>query len=352
MPSDRAPLLLACAMIFAGLCGCAGGGRDDAGPAAGRPGWAIALHGGAGVIERSEGDEARRAHVRSLDAALRAGSERLARGGSAMDAVEIVVRMLEDDPLFNAGRGAAFTADGRHELDACVMDGKTLGCGAVAGVTTVKNPVSLARLVMQQTRHVLLARDGAEAFADSVGVERVDNAWFDTEHRRRMLEDWRSKQRADALSPGGPTPGASFGTVGAVALDREGNLAAATSTGGLTGKRFGRVGDTPIVGAGTLADNASCAVSCTGTGEEFIRHGVARDISARIKYLGRSPEQAAREVVMGTLRPDDGGVIVLGADGRIAMVFNTAGMFRAAADSTGRREVAIWNENEPLEAAP
>ncbi len=341
------PVLLALLILATIAGGCASGRSTST-----RPDWAIALHAGAGVIDKSASDLERREHVRSLEAALRAGSERLSAGGQAIDAVELVVRMLEDDPRFNAGRGAAFTAEGRHELDACIMDGRTLACGAVAGVTTVRNPVSLARLVMERTRHVLLARDGAEAFADTVGVERVDNAWFDTPKRRQMLEEWRAAQPVSTTSAPPAPPTARFGTVGAVALDRAGNLAAATSTGGLTGKRFGRVGDSPIVGAGTLADNASCAVSCTGTGEEFIRHSVARDIAARIKYLRRSPEQAARDLVFNTLKPDDGGVIVLRADGRIAMVFSSEGMFRAAADSTGRREVAIWDQREPLEPAP
>lgn len=346
MPRDLRLPVLAFLLLASCLGGCAPGQR-----AASRPDWAIALHGGAGVLDRTIPDQERREHVRSLEAALRAGSDRLASGGTALDAVELVVRILEDDPRFNAGRGAAFTADGRHELDACIMDGSTLACGAVAGVTTVRNPISLARLVMTNTRHVLLAREGAEAFADTVGVERVDNAWFDTPKRRQMLDEWRAAQPASTASAA-LSDAARFGTVGAVALDRNGNLAAATSTGGLTGKRFGRIGDSPIVGAGTLADNASCAVSCTGTGEEFIRHSVARDIASRIKYLRRSPEQAARDLVFNTLKPDDGGVIVLGADGRIAMVFSSEGMFRAAADSTGRREVAIWAETEPLEPAP
>jgi beta-aspartyl-peptidase (threonine type) len=340
------PLLLALLILATIAGGCASGRSTPA-----RPDWAIALHAGAGVIDKNASDTERREHVRSLEAALRAGSDRLAAGGTAIDAVELVVRILEDDPRFNAGRGAAFTADGRHELDACIMDGRTLACGAVAGVTTVRNPVSLARLVMERTGHVLLARDGAEAFADTVGVERVDNAWFDTPKRRQMLDEWRAAQPVSTASAA-RSSATRFGTVGAVALDRSGNLAAATSTGGLTGKRFGRVGDSPIVGAGTLADNASCAVSCTGTGEEFIRHSVARDIAARIKYLRRSPEQAARDLVFSTLKPDDGGVIVLGADGRIAMAFSSEGMFRAAADSTGRREVAIWDRNEPLEGSP
>lgn len=342
----RDPLPLLALLILASIAGGCVSSRSV--PA--RPEWAIALHAGAGVIDKTASDQERREHVRSLESALRAGSDRLAAGGTALDAVELVVRILEDDPRFNAGRGAAFTADARHELDACVMDGRTLACGAVAGVTTVRNPISLARLVMQNTKHVLLARDGAEAFADTVGVERVDNAWFDTPKRRQMLDEWRAAQPASTASAA-RLSAARFGTVGAVALDRNGNLAAATSTGGLTGKRFGRIGDSPIVGAGTLADNASCAVSCTGTGEEFIRHSVARDIAARIKYLGRSPAQAARDLVFNTLKPDDGGVIVLGADGRIAMVFSSEGMFRAAADSTGRREVAIWDQPEPLEPA-
>lgn len=327
--------------------------------------WAIVLHGGAGVIDKDTPPERVREYTDSLARALAVGIEMLEAGRPALDAVEAVVMTLEDDEKFNAGRGAVFTAEGRNELDASIMDGATLRCGAVAGVTTVKNPVRLARRVMERTRHVLLSREGAEAFADSLGpdIARVEPSYFFTTRRWRVLEEVL-KERGEpmpplpkgvSLSAGDDPPAtqsvrdtrsATFGTVGCVALDRSGNLAAATSTGGMSGKRWARIGDSPIIGAGNYANNASCAVSGTGTGEEFIRHGVARDISDRMLYKGVSLNQAAREVVHGVLRPDDGGIIAVSRSGEIAMVFNSDGMFRAAADSTGRLEVGIWERPE------
>lgn len=301
--------------------------------------FAIAIHGGAGVIDRASPEGERTAYVAALERALREGRDRLARGDAALDVVEGVVRILEDDPLFNAGKGAVFTATGEHELDASIMDGRTLSCGAVAGVRTVRNPISLARLVMERTPHVMLAGDGAEQFATSMGVQRVDPAYFDTPQRRKAYETWRQSQKQ--VDPAQPR---SRGTVGCVALDRAGNLAAATSTGGMTGKRFGRVGDSPVIGAGTYASNETCAVSCTGTGEEFIRHAAAFQVSAIMRYAGADVESAARTVIFERLKPDDGGLIALSRDGRIAMPYSTAGMFRGAADSTGRFTVAIWEE--------
>jgi beta-aspartyl-peptidase (threonine type) len=287
---------------------------------------------------------------KSLGAALDLGTKLLAGGGMSLDAVEQVIRQLEDDPLFNAGKGAVFNAAGGHELDASIMDGRILACGAVAAVRTVRHPISLARLVMVKTRHVLLTSDGAERFADEMRVERVENTWFDTDRRRR---EWERAKAAEAdkqsrrlgtstpltthRSP--PTP--HYGTVGCVCLDTRGNLAAGTSTGGLTNKKFGRVGDSPIVGAGTYASNATCAVSCTGKGEQFIRHAVAYDIAARLRYLKQPLAQAVSEVLGKTLNKDDGGIIAVGADGTIAMDFSTGGMARAAADSGGRREVKL-----------
>jgi beta-aspartyl-peptidase (threonine type) len=316
-----------------------GGCGDD--PSDTRPGssadrdvrsWALAVHGGAGVPRGSLSEEQQSTYRASLEAALRSGVAILERGGSSLDAVEQVVRQLEDDPLFNAGKGAVFSNAGINELDASIMDGSTLACGGVAGVTTVKNPISLARLVMEQTTHVLLAREGAEQFGEEMGVERVEQAYFFTQDRWDRLE--RIKNAAKK-KPGG-------GTVGAVALDRHGNLAAGTSTGGLTNKMYGRVGDSPIIGAGTYADNTTCAVSCTGQGEEFIRHGVARSIAALMELRDLNLQEAADRVVHQRLQPDDGGVIAVDGRGNISMTFNTAGMFRAAADSNGRFEVAIW----------
>lgn len=307
------------------------------------PSWAIAIHGGAGVLGKVAPPEERAEYTRSLAAALRIGSDELARGGTALDAVQLVVRNLEDNPLFNAGKGAVFTYDGAHELDASIMDGSNLRCGAVAGVKTVKNPIGLARLVMERSPHVLLIGDGAEKFADGMGVERVDNSYFDTPKRR---EAWKQRRaEIDKQSQGATDPRSTYGTVGAVALDSQGNLAAATSTGGMTCKRWGRVGDSPIIGAGTYADTHA-AISCTGTGEEFIRHGVARQIALLVEH-GKPATAAADLVVNHRLKPDDGGVIVVSRAGDIAMLFNSEGMFRGAADSRGRFEVGIWDTMEP-----
>jgi beta-aspartyl-peptidase (threonine type) len=305
---------------------------------------ALVIHGGAGVIERDQlGADDERAIRAGLDAALDAGHAVLARGGAALDAVEAAVRALEDCPRFNAGHGAVFDADGRHELDASLMEGHTRRAGAVAGVTTVRNPVSLARAVMAHSPHVLLVGAGAEAFADTrAEIARVPNAWFDTVHRRRELEQARARERADA---GGAADlkGKYFGTVGAVALDASGHLAAATSTGGMTNKRWGRVGDTPLVGAGTWADGR-CAVSATGWGEFFIRCAVAHDIAARMAYGGASLADAADAVVMGEVPRlgGDGGAIAVDRDGNIAMPFNTVGMYRGWVRPDGSRGTAIF----------
>jgi beta-aspartyl-peptidase (threonine type) len=303
----------------------------------GAVGYAIAIHGGAGVISKSLPEAEKQEYVRSLTAALRLGQGVLAAGGTSLDAVEKVVRYLEDDPRFNAGKGAVYTHDGRHEMDAAIMSGRDLACGAVAGVTTVKNPVSLARLVMERTPHVLLMGPGAEQFAGEMQVAREPNGYFDTPKRYKEWQEMLARERAKK-----PAGGQTHGTVGAVALDRHCDLAAATSTGGLTGKRFGRIGDSPIIGAGTYANDRTCAISATGTGEEFIRHNVAYDISALMEYGGLSLQQAAERVIHGKLKPGDGGVIGVSHDGSIALVFNSEGMFRGAADSNGRFEVKIW----------
>lgn len=332
-------------LLFAvlALASCASAGRENNGMAGltlSAPGvrsFAIAIHGGAGVIDKGAPDAKRREYEDSLRQALTIGRDELAKGGTALDACERVVRFLEDDPKFNAGKGAVYNAEGKHELDASIMDGRTLACGAVASVRTVKNPISLARLVMEKSGQVMLIGDGAEQFADAMKVERVPNSYFDTPHRyealQKALEERKKTEAAE---------GKSRGTVGCVCLDTHGNLAAATSTGGLTAKRYGRVGDSPIIGAGNYANNRSCAVSGTGTGEEFIRHTVARDVAALMEYKGLSAEAAAKEVVFHRLAIDDGGVIVVSKTGEIAMVFSTDGMFRGAADSGGRFEVSIW----------
>lgn len=304
--------------------------------------WSIVLHGGAGVLSRSLSAYPVNGYHNALNEALDEGIRRAKAGESALDVAEAVVRILEDQPRFNAGRGAAFTADGTHELDACVMTGEGLNTGAVAGVTTVRHPISLARKVMEHTPHVLLAGAGAEKFADAMKVERVQNSWFDTEHRRALLEEWRAEQKARGANRDTPVGESAYGTVGCVVRDTRGRLAAATSTGGLTGKRFGRVGDAPIAGAGTYADT-TCAISCSGTGEVFIRHGVAREVSTRMRYLGESVDTAAKAVI-ATLAPGDGGLIAVAADGSVAVAFNTEGLYRGVADSQGRRETRIWED--------
>ena len=305
--------------------------------------YALAIHGGAGIEPDTLTADEQAAHEKSLKTALEVGRKILADGGTALDAVEQTIRLLEDDPLFNAGRGAVFNSAGQHELDASIMDGSTKACGAVAGVKTIKNPISLARLVMTETRHVLLAGNGAEQFADQMRdhrrIERVANSYFSTDARR---EDLRKAQAADRAPLKGPPQGSKrMGTVGCVALDSHGNLAAGTSTGGLTNKKFGRVGDSPIVGAGTYADNATCAVSCTGTGEFFIRHSIAFRVAALVEFKGLNLEQAVRQAIFETLPADTGGLIAVGRDGTISMHANTVGLARGAADSAGRFEVRL-----------
>lgn len=297
--------------------------------------WAIAIHGGAGVSDTLKSDEKtdlRKEYEDALRAAVSLGGDHLAQGGTALDAVEKVIRAMENDPHFNAGKGACYNFVGKHELDASIMDGKTLACGAVAGVRTVKNPISLARMVMDKTRNVLYIMDGAEDFALRMGVERVPNSYFDTPNQWTIYQRWLEKQKKPA---GG-------GTVGCLCLDPQGHLAAGTSTGGVTGKPVGRVGDSPIIGAGTLADDRTCAISCSGTGEEFIRHGVARSIANLISYKGYSLQQAGDELMHKTLQPDIGGCIILGKAGDFACCYNTDGMFRAYANSAGKVEAAIW----------
>jgi len=313
--------------------------------------FAIVLHGGAGKSADRFSAEETKAIEASLGQALDIGVKVLKDGGESLDAVEQVIRFLEDDPLFNAGKGAVFNAAGGHELDSSIMDGKTKACGAVAAVRTVRHPISLARLVMEKTKHVLLASDGAEKFADEMKVERVENKWFDTDKERRDWERTRAaeskKQAATSApltidhSPLTPPDSPHHGTVGCVALDSAGNLAAGTSTGGISNKKYGRVGDSPIVGAGTYADNATCGVSGTGIGEQYIRNAVAYDISARLRYLKQPLKEAVAEVMHKTLRPGDGGLIALAADGTIVTDYSTGGMARAAANSSGFREVKI-----------
>ena len=304
------------------------------------PRWTLLVHGGAGILTRdtvsAQTDAAARA---GLDAALAAGEAVLASGGSALDAVEAAVQVLEDDPTFNSGRGAVFTFDGAIELDAAIMDGATRAAGAVAGVTRTRHPVSLARAVMDHSPHVLLAGKGADIFATEQNVEQVDPDWFVTPERRAQLDAMK------ANPDGWFDVDMKYGTVGAVAVDAAGHVAAATSTGGVTGKRWGRVGDSPLIGAGTHADDRACAVSATGAGEFFIRVGVAHEISARIRFAGEDLQTAADTVLAETRAlGGTGGVIVAGPDGDVAWSFTTPGMYRGRAGSDGTRRTAIYGD--------
>ena len=309
---------------------------------AGEPKTALVIHGGAGYMAReSLSAEAEQLARADLQRALDAGNAILQEGGAALDAVQAAIVVLEDSPRFNAGKGAVFNARGGHELDASIMEGHTRRAGAVAGVTTVRSPITLARAVMEHSPHVMLAGEGAEAFADSrPGIERVPNAWFDTDRRREALD---KAQRQAAV--GDDSPGRYFGTVGAVALDQHGHIAAATSTGGMTNKKWGRIGDSPVIGAGTWADE-NCGVSGTGWGEFYIRNAVAHDICARVAYRGDSLAKAAGDVVNRVVPAagGDGGAIALDRDGNIAMPFNTGTMYRAWVRPDGSRGVAIFED--------
>lgn len=336
------------------LCSLNAHAQSSATSQADAPKFAIAIHGGAGTIEKSSmTPEKRRAYEAKLEAAIDAGYAVLENGGASLDAVVAAINVMENSPLFNAGKGSVYTYDGTHELDASIMDGRNRQAGAVAGVKHIANPINLARMVMEDSPFVMLAGAGAEEFARSRGVPMVDNKIFDSEQRREQLE--RAKEKLDkenqqdkdyrAAVDALPVP-FRMGTVGAVALDQQGNLAAGTSTGGMTAKRFGRIGDAPVIGAGTFADNNSCAVSATGHGEYFIRYNVAADICMRVAYQNKTVAQAADEVINQILLPvgGTGGVIVLDANGNIALTFNTAGMYRASRVAGKAAEVAIFKE--------
>ncbi len=303
----------------------------------------IVIHGGAGALEKgrySDAEEA--AYKRTLEQALGAGYAVLERGGSAVDAVQTAIALLEDSPLFNAGKGAVFTYDGKNELDASIMDGATGKAGAAAGLTHVKNPIRLARQIMEKSPHVMMIGEGAEEFAKAQQLVMVRRSYFRTEARWRAYKDALEKDKAARKGAGLPHD-FKYGTVGAVALDANGNIAAGTSTGGMTLKRYGRVGDAPIIGAGTFADNKSCAVSATGWGEYFIRLTIARDICAQVEYGGKTIAAATTDVIHNRLAKagGDGGVIVLAPDGSFVMDFNSAGMFRGVKQGE-RMEVAIY----------
>ena len=318
-------------------------------PATDRPRVAIAVHGGAGTIRREDLTPELDAQYRAtLEEALRAGERVLLQGRPALDAVEAAIVVLEDSPLFNAGKGAVFTSEGRCELDASVMDGGTGRAGAVAAVTNVKNPIKAARAVMERSVHVLLAGVGAETFAAEIGLNLVPNEYFHTDRRREALQKIKEREAGQEGRVLGIGEG-KFGTVGCVALDVDGNLAAGTSTGGLTNKRFGRVGDSPVVGAGTWADSR-VAVSCTGQGEFFLRLGVARDIAARVEYLGEDAATAADCVVQRLTdaggQGGQGGLVVLDADGRASFPMNTPGMYRGAITVDGEVHVTVYADED------
>ena len=333
-------------------------------PAAHR--WAIVLHGGAVVIERATmSAESEKAYRASMTRAAEAGTQVLDKGGSSLDAVEAAITILEDDPLFNAGRGADFAADGRNELDAAIMDGSNMKAGAVGDVTRTRHPISLARAVMEKSPHVFLVGHGADEFSVYAGLEQVDPSYFFTERRWQALVKELNKEGmpiplrpagsppppADPVSeidvaPTEPADAHKYGTVGVVALDRAGNLAAGTSTGGTNAKRWGRVGDSPIIGAGTYASNQSCAVSATGTGEYFIRLTVARTVCALVEYKGMKLQDAVDQVIRKELTGmhGDGGVIAIAPNGDMAWSFNTPGMYRAKQAEGSKLEIGIYND--------
>ena len=315
-----------------------------------KPSYAMVIHGGAGtILKKNITDEKEAAYRAKLEQALRAGQSVLAGGGSALDAVEVTINLMEDSPLFNAGKGAVFNHEGRNEMDASIMDGRNIDAGAVAGVRHIKNPISLAREVMENSKHVMLAGDGAEEFAQSRNIELVDARYFKTENRMRQLERAKARELSAVITDdkfagyGDPIdPDNKFGTVGAVALDKDGNIAAGTSTGGMTNKRWNRIGDSPVIGAGTYADNKSCGVSSTGHGEYFIRATVARDICAMMEYKGVSLDTAATQIIHHKLvdMGGTGGIVALDKDGNISMTFNTEGMYRGYVK--GQSEPAVY----------
>lgn len=327
-----------------------------------KPEYTLVIHGGAGTITRDKLTPEKEAEIRGeLNAALAAGEAILKDGGTALDAITAAIQVMENSPNFNAGRGAVFTAEGKNELDSSIMDGRTLDAGAVSGVKNIKNPILLARAVMEKSPHVMMMGTGAEKFAATQGIETADDAYFHTDYRWGQYEDAKTKKngplldhdgKAEEEAPKGamnddPLNGDyKFGTVGAVALDKQGSLAAGTSTGGMTYKMHGRVGDSPIIGAGTYANNKSCAVSATGHGEFFIRATVARNVCALMEYSGKSLQQAADRIVMQELveMGGDGGIIAVDKDGNYAMPFNTAGMFRGHVTSLEAAKVGVYKD--------
>lgn len=315
--------------------------------------YVMVIHGGAGTITRKNmSPEKEAAYVAALTKALQTGYDVLKSGKTSLDAVEATIHIMEDSPLFNAGKGAVFTHDGKNEMDAAIMDGKTMMAGAVAGVTTIKNPISAARAVMEKSEHVMMVGHGAELFAKQAGIEIVDPKYFYTKERwdglQQAIKEDSTKSVLDhgnkkSMKLGTINHDYKFGTVGAVALDKNGNLAAGTSTGGMTNKRYGRIGDSPIIGAGTYANNATAGISCTGWGEFYIRNVVAHDISAMMEYKNMSVADASRAALdkVGKMG-GDGGLIALDAKGNVSMPFNTEGMYRGTVTENGKIEVLIY----------
>lgn len=311
--------------------------------------FAIVIHGGAGtILKKNMTEDKEVAYRKKLQEAIETGYEILKNGGSSLDAVENTIHILENSPLFNAGKGAVFTYDEKNDLDASIMDGGTLKAGAVAGVRTVKNPISAARKVMENSPHVMLSGAGADQFAKEQHLEIVDPTYFFTEKRFKSLQKVKAKEKLKASFYDEDIKNSKYGTVGCVALDKNGNIAAGTSTGGMTNKRWNRIGDSPIIGAGTYANNKTCGVSSTGWGEYFIRLGVAQDISAMMEYKNISLKEAAKEVIQNKLTQlgGTGGIVALDKWGNIAMEFNTPGMYRASMNDKGELTVEIFKQNQ------
>ena len=310
----------------------------------------IVIHGGAGtILKENMSDSLETAYKEKLKEAITVGYNILKSGGTSMEAVTSTINIMEDSPLFNAGKGAVFTHEGTNELDASVMDGATLNAGAIAGVTRIKNPIDLALAVMNDSPHVMLSGKGAETFAEEKGFVLVDPSYFYTENRFQSLQKVKQKEKDKVVTISFKDPfikNSKFGTVGCAALDKNGNLAAGTSTGGMTNKRWNRIGDAPIIGAGTYANNATCAVSSTGWGEYFIRAMVAHDISAMMEYKGVTLKEAAREVIQKKVPAlgGDGGIVSIDKDGNVAMEFNTDGMYRAHMNAKGKLIIGIYKE--------
>ncbi len=324
-------VLIPAALFAAALLAFALPGNGRAQERSGK--YTIVIHGGAGTISEAMPEAVKAEYYASMKKALTIGRDVLANGGTSMEAVEKVLRYFETDPKFNAGIGAVFTRAGRHELDAAIMNGANLQVGAVAGVEHIAHPITLAKLVMEKTPHILLAYHGADEFGKEMGLKWVPNSYFDTPQRKAELERWMKNIKEH-----------NHGTVGCVCLDEYGNLAAGTSTGGLTGKMPGRIGDSPLVGDGTYANNKTCAVSGTGIGEEYMRHAVGFNINALMAYKGMSLKDAVHYIIHDVLKPGDGGVIAVDRHGDYAMDFNTTGMFRGVATSSGTFEVKIWKD--------